>query len=245
MAGDLLDAMSGDLGVPGMHDEDNAEFACRVSYTALRFWMQAFCLDDGFGGGYGVSKSTITRKCVAWLRNLSGLYPDVLDWYGHANGIRDNLSGMVRTLAVVRDLVTTSDGLYRCTVRHTVPLDNGRALLLGLTDPTNLPERTFPISGMACVIGEKPCDPVTAFDDGPRRTSSTKKAVIMSMPDGRYITIGLSRPPSGSSHAAWLDLLTWPASSINDQSHRLARAEYGPVLAKLLESEGYDIVSRD
>lgn len=244
MTGDLLDAMAGDLGVSRMRNEGNARFACRVSYTALRFWMQAFCLDDGFGGGYGVSKSTITRKCVAWLRNLSGLYPDVLDWYGHGDGMRGNLSGMVRTLAVARDLINTSDGLYRCTVRHTVPLGDDRALLLGLTDPTNLPEGTLPISGMACVTGEKPSDPVTVFNDGPRRPS-TRKAVIMPTPDEQYITIDLSPPPSGSSHAAWLDLLTWPVSSVDDQSHRFARTEYCPMLAKLLESSGYAIVSRD
>lgn len=244
MPADLLDAMAGDLGIPRMCGEDNARFACRVSYTALRFWMQAFCLDDGFGGGYGVSKSTITRKCVAWLRNLSGLYPDILDWYEHGDGMRGNLSGMVRTLAVVRDIVNTSDGLYRCMVRHTVPLGDGRTLMLGLTDPTDLPEGTLPISGMACITGEKPSDPVTVFDGGSRRPS-TRTAAIKPTLDGRYITIDLSRPPSGSDHMAWFDLLTWPVSFIDDQSHRFARAEYSPMFAKLLESSGYAIVSRD
>lgn len=37
MPGDLLRAMANDLGIPRMNDESDTRFACRVSYSALRF----------------------------------------------------------------------------------------------------------------------------------------------------------------------------------------------------------------
>ncbi|MBW3080155.1 hypothetical protein [Bifidobacterium saguinibicoloris] len=245
MAGDLMRAMAGDLGIPRMHGEDDTRFACRVSYSALRFWIQAFCLDDGFGGSYGISQSTIIRKSEAWLRNLAGLYPDVLGWYAQDTGVRRNLSAIVRMLTNVRDIVGTNDGLYRCTARHAVPLGTDASLLLGLTDPTNLPD-ALPISGMAFAVGgTMPTQSASSIVGASQQSRQSKKrAVFTPTTDQRYIAIDLSRSPADSAQTSRFNLLTWPVSAVDDKSHRLARTAYGPTLAKLLESAGYVIVSQ-
>ncbi|NEG54490.1 hypothetical protein [Bifidobacterium platyrrhinorum] len=248
MAGDLLGTMADDLGIPRMHGEEDTSFVCRVSYSALRFWMQAFCLDDGFGGSYGISRPTIARKSAAWLRNLAGPYPDILEWYEHGAGMRRNLSDIARLLTDVSDLLETDNGLYRCTARHTVPLGTRSSLLLGLTDPTNLTSTGVPpMSGMmrlTGLTGEVPSLSAASINGTTRHRPSKRKAVITPTEDERYIAIDLSRPPSVSIQASRFNLLTWPVSSVDDASHRLARAEYGLTLMQLLESEGYAIVTR-
>ena len=125
MPDNLLSTMAGDIDIPRIPDESDTQFSHRVSYSALRFWIQAFCLDDGYGGSYGVSSSAIVRKSILWLRNLSDLYPSLIDWYYGNASIKDHLRQLLRVLADVQDLVITDDGLYRCAAEYDAIIGHG------------------------------------------------------------------------------------------------------------------------
>ena len=51
----LIDSMADDLGVSHIYGENHEAFERRTVFSALRYWMQAYTLDDGFGGAYGVA----------------------------------------------------------------------------------------------------------------------------------------------------------------------------------------------
>lgn len=234
MADDLPTIMSRDLGIPRMPGEGETSSVCRVSYSALRFWVQAFCLDDGFGGSYGVAEATIIRKSAMWLRNLSGMYPGILNWYGSRDDMRGNLSRVVRMLADAGDLVRTSDGLYRCCARHTDSLGTRSPLILGLTDPTDASDAR-PISGMAFTSDDaSPQQSAPITDTSP---SAGGQAVFTLTEDGRHCIIELPRTLRRTARTSRFDLPTWPMSGIGDRRRRIARAEYAPMLAELLGGE--------
>lgn len=238
MPGDLLRAMAADLGVPRMNDESDTRFACRVSYSALRFWMQAYCLDDGYGGAFGISESTILRNSTIWLRNLSDLYPDLLDWYRFNIDSRAGLSSILHTLTDVRDLAKTVDGLYRCTARHTALCGTQSTLVLGMIDPTNQ-SGTLPISGMAiCKIGTRSSVSLISNNNNSVTRMFNAKALFQPTHDERYVKIKLTTPLPNSLCRSQFNMLTWPILTAIDQQHRLARAEYVSILSELFRSNG-------
>ncbi|MFC5222461.1 hypothetical protein [Bifidobacterium leontopitheci] len=246
-----------DLGITRMQGEDDARFVCRISYSALRFWMQAFCLDDGYGGSYGVSRSAIVRKSTLWLRQLSGLYPQVLDWYEHGDDMDESLSGMLGTLASAGDLVRTGDGLYRCAVSHDRVLTDGSVVALGMTDPTDM-ESAMPLSGMACVSfgesgaesGQLVSDMLGSgrlgsgragrrhsrwpFDTDDLTLSTRVGSVRLTRRDDRHAAVRLPRLAPDSVLRWQIDLLTWPVAFAGDMRNRIVRVEYVPVVVRLV-----------
>ena len=44
---DLLNIMAADLGMSRYRNESDKSFGIRTVYSASRFWIEAFCLDDG------------------------------------------------------------------------------------------------------------------------------------------------------------------------------------------------------
>ncbi|WP_125968393.1 hypothetical protein [Bifidobacterium samirii] len=233
--------MAGDLGLHRMGGEDDTRFACRVSYSALRFWMQAFCLDDGYGGAYGVSESAIIRKSAIWLRNLADLYPGILDWYRFydAAGAR-GLASILHTLAAMRDLVKTEDGLYRCAAMHTAPAGTYARIRLGLADPTDMDDRP-PISGMG-FIAKGPARTESAPTPAQATSSSASaKARIRPGGDDGHVIIELNRVPRSSPDWQCFFMLTWPLRDVTDRQRRMARVEYAPLLADLLRFCGFQV----
>lgn len=239
MPGDLLRAMANDLGIPRMNDESDTRFACRVSYSALRFWMQTYCLDDGYGGAFGISESAIMRNSTIWLRNLSGLYSDLLDWYRFNIDSRTGLSNIFHMLTDVRDLVKTDDGLYRCTAWHTVSCGTQSTLVLGMADPTNQ-SGTLPLSGMAvCETGTRSSvSPPSSHSHNSVIRTSNAKALFQPTHDERYVKIKLTTSLPHSLCRSQFNMLTWPLLTVIDQQRRLARAEYVHTLVDLLRSNG-------
>lgn len=75
----LVDVMAHDLGVPrrASDDPDGEALACRCTFTALRFWMQAYCIDDGYGGAAGIAQTAVEQKSLAWIKQMSALYPQL------------------------------------------------------------------------------------------------------------------------------------------------------------------------
>lgn len=60
----LVDVMAHDLGVPQLasDDPDGQALTCRCTFTALRLWMQAYCIDDGYEG-------RLASRKPRWSRN--------------------------------------------------------------------------------------------------------------------------------------------------------------------------------
>lgn len=130
MADTLLDIMARSLRIPREPDESDAHFACRVSYSALRFWMQAYCIDDGYGGAVGLSRDSVLRKAAQWIRSVGFVYPQVPEH------IDDNdLGEYLDDLLAIGDLVESGEGLLRCTRAHRVQVRPGITARLGLDDP--------------------------------------------------------------------------------------------------------------
>ncbi len=80
MVRQLVDVMVRDLGVPRIPGDDAGGYALttRTVFTALRFWMQAFCIDDGYGGAMGIAPAATEQKALDWI----GLPASVLSTRG-------------------------------------------------------------------------------------------------------------------------------------------------------------------
>lgn len=241
MLDNLLNTMANDLGIPRMADKNDEQFFCCVSYSALRFWIQAFCLDDGYGGSYGVSSSAIIRKSTLWLLSLSDLYPGLIDWYQGDKGINSYFHQLLQILVDVQDLVITEERLYRCTALHKASSQAGLSLILGMADPTNQQD-TLPFSGMAyAYVDPKYTEPRFVFREEKTLKTTVGTTTITRMKDSSYIAIDLTCPLSGDLHSPLLTLLTWPVSTVNDQQHRLARLPYEAALVNVLHSMGFEV----
>lgn len=66
MVRQLVDVMARDLGVPRIpgDDAEGHAFTTRTAFTALRFWVQACCIDDGYGGAMGIAPAATEQKAL-------------------------------------------------------------------------------------------------------------------------------------------------------------------------------------
>ena len=109
MSVDLLRAMADDLGiVPLPHEAERSRWT-RTLQSSLRFQIQASCIDDGYGGTYGVKPRHARERTEHWL----------MDVERYARGIFTMLSGTcvadaMNILLWSGDLVE-ENRLYRCT----------------------------------------------------------------------------------------------------------------------------------
>ncbi|NMM99682.1 hypothetical protein G1C96_0260 [Bifidobacterium sp. DSM 109958] len=238
MTGDLLTAMSRDLGIPRLPHEDDGRFAGRVTYTALRFWMQAYCLDDGYGGACGMSSSAIVRKARLWLRNMSDLYPGMIGWYRQDDGIDECLRRTLPLLADAHDLEKNEDGLYRCTASRRFPIGHGTNLLLGLYDPSNPTPDSLPLSGLASafssIAGAK--DRAAFGDDAQAQEDHVPHMSFETVQGSEYVVLHIGSPLRDLKCRMVIELLTWPMRAVDDQRQRLLRMQYMRVLSRSLRS---------
>lgn len=131
MATTLLDVMAADLRLARAPREGDGDFACRLAYSALRFWMQAHCIDDGYGGALGITQEAVERKALQWVRSVGMAYPEVA-----TRLVPRLVHDYCNALVAVGDLVVTDDGLLRCTAPHEVTIVPGVTTTLGLVDPS-------------------------------------------------------------------------------------------------------------
>ena len=133
----LVDVMAHDLGVPrrASDDPDGEALACRCTFTALRFWMQAYCIDDGSGGAAGIAQTAVEQKSLAWIKQMSALYPQLRSKFTPAL-----IHQYCSALTAIGDLAETSEGMLRCTKPHDlrIPYSGGTFVIaqLGLRDLT-------------------------------------------------------------------------------------------------------------
>ena len=141
MSIDLLRAIADDLGIVPLPHEDERSRWKRTLYSCLRFQIQAACIDDGYGGTYGVTPQHVRERTEHWLAGVER----------YARGISTVIPGTcvanaVNVLLWSGDLVE-ENGLYRCT-RAGWRLFNPRLrAVTGFVDVTDLPAGMV-VSGM-------------------------------------------------------------------------------------------------
>ena len=145
---DLLNIMAADLGMSRYRNESDKSFGIRTVYSASRFWIEAFCLDDGRMGADGCQPGIISRKLNLWLDRISSIYPFIGQWINSQRHYTPFSKLLYNRLIMVGDIISENNGgTYRCSSRHTIQIDNGLKALLGVYDTTGN-DTSLPISGM-------------------------------------------------------------------------------------------------
>ena len=78
---EVFNIMASDIGVFRYAGEDDESFCHRAAYSAARFWISAFCLDDGTDGEEGIAKQAINRRLKGWIADLEKLRPGTAGWF--------------------------------------------------------------------------------------------------------------------------------------------------------------------
>lgn len=144
----LLSIMASDLGVSRYRNETDESFGVRTVYSASRFWIEAFCLDDGRMGADGCQLATISRKLNLWIDRISSIYPFIGQWIRNQRHHTPFSKHLYKRLIMVGDIVSENNGgTYRCPSRHAIQISDDLKALLGAYDPT-CDNESLPISGM-------------------------------------------------------------------------------------------------
>ena len=161
---DLLKIMGADLGISRYRNESDESFGIRTVYSASRFWIEAFCLDDGRMGADGCQPGIISRRLNLWLDRISSIYPFIGQWIRSQRHYTPFSKLLYNRLIMVGDIISENNGgTYRCSSRHTIQIGNDLQALLGVYDTTGN-DTSLPISGMMLSKREQAeprikCDP--------------------------------------------------------------------------------------
>lgn len=133
MSVDVLKAIADDLGIVPLPHEDEQSRWMRTLQSSLRFQIQAACIDDGYGGTYGVTSRHARERTEHWLTGVER----------YARGIFTMLSGTcvadaMNVLLWSGDLVE-ENGLYRCTRAGWRVFNPRLRAVTGFVDATDLP----------------------------------------------------------------------------------------------------------
>lgn len=139
---DIFGAIAADVGVRRYSQESDASFCRRAAYSASRFWISAFCLDDGAGGNRGIAKQAINYRLKRWIRSIESLSPGIEEWFEAEGG---GYSTLYNRLLDIGDL--QSSGFSRtitATSPHILNVSSGVGLITGFFDCS---DRTLTICG--------------------------------------------------------------------------------------------------
>lgn len=85
MATEMIERMAADLGIIAYYDETEAEFAHRVSYSAMSSWIKTIAMDEPVGNrnvnSAGVSRRHMYERARAVLDMLCAVIPELEEWY--------------------------------------------------------------------------------------------------------------------------------------------------------------------
>ena len=130
---DLLKIMGADLGISRYRNESDESFGIRTVYSASRFWIEAFCLDDGRMGADGCQPGIISRRLNLWLDRISSIYPFIGQWIRSQQHYTPFSKLLYNRLIMVGDIISENNGgTYRCSSRHTIQIGNDLQALLGV-----------------------------------------------------------------------------------------------------------------
>lgn len=93
---DAFNVIASDIGVKRFAGESEESFCRRAAYSAARFWMHVFCMDDGACGKRGLGKQAMNRRLKKWVASLDRICPGIDNWfYANGEGIRAVYSRMI------------------------------------------------------------------------------------------------------------------------------------------------------
>lgn len=78
---EAISAIARDIGVERWKGESGASFSIRTAYSASRFMIESFCIDDAANGSAGISKQALNAKLKKWLRSIEPAVPEAKDWF--------------------------------------------------------------------------------------------------------------------------------------------------------------------
>ena len=132
---DAFNVIASDVGVKRIAGEDEVSFCRRTAYSAARFWLQAFCMDDGAAGKRGLAKQVMNRRLKGWISALDRIHPGIEKWFD-ADG--KGISAVYNRLIDIGDLAPNGfSGLYVATPPSRVALTEGLSCITGYFDPTD------------------------------------------------------------------------------------------------------------
>lgn len=220
MLSSLIRSMAYDLRVKRIKDEDDDAYACRIIYSALRYWMMAYALDDGFGGSFGVSESTITRKASRWLNEIHEIQTEAKDDQSR-NRERSVCNIMLKDMIAIGDLVQTNSKMTACVEKHIVAFAPGMSAVLGFCDPTaSQGDGTFVSGALTLLPSETLKDGDEPINASMESTSKTGRTQFKEL-DEFHLRLILNIAPNSLPLPCrrWLEMISWP-DSVGDGSMR-------------------------
>lgn len=132
---DAFNVIASDVGVKRIAGEDEESFCRRTAYSAARFWLQAFCMDDGAAGKRGLAKQAMNRRLEGWISALDRIHPGIEKWFD-ADG--KGIPAVYNRLIDIGDLAPNGfSGLYVATPPSRIALSEGFSCITGYFDPTD------------------------------------------------------------------------------------------------------------
>lgn len=130
----LFNNMASDIGVYRFAGEDDESFCHRVAYSAARFWVSAFCLDDGAEGETGISRQAINRRLKGWIGDLEKLKPGIAEWFAVDS---DGLPLVYGRLIDIGDIIVNGfNDAYVAKSASDLVVSHGFSCITGFYDPT-------------------------------------------------------------------------------------------------------------
>ncbi len=131
---DVFNVIASDIGVKRFVDEKEESFCRRTAYSAVRFWLSAFCMDDGAFGKRGLTKQVMHRRIKSWIMALDRICPGIDEWFD-ADG--EGIRAVYNRLIDIGDLAPNgfSDS-YVATFPARVELSEDLSCITGYFDPT-------------------------------------------------------------------------------------------------------------
>ena len=132
---DAFNVIAADIGVIRYSCEDEDSFCRRVAYSAARFWLSAFCMDDGASGEEGLVKQALDRRLKDWAQGLEAIRPGIEGWL---DACGKGVSAIYNRLIDVGDLAPNGfRGTYTATIPSLVPLSESASCITGFFDITS------------------------------------------------------------------------------------------------------------
>ena len=126
--------MAEDVGVVRIANEPEKSFCARTAYSASRFWVSAFCMDDGQEGERGITKQALSQRMSAWIRSLDSIMPGLSEWFG--TGSKVDARTIYGRLIDLGDILPIGEGCrYRARAMGLEPITGNAALALGFFEP--------------------------------------------------------------------------------------------------------------
>lgn len=131
---DVFNAIASDIGVKRFIGEEEESFCRRVAYSAARFWLLAFCMDDGAKGERGLAKQAINRRLKNWVLSLDRIRSGLNEWFD-ADG--KGIQAVYNRLIDLGDLAPNGfSNSYVATPPSRLQLSESLSCITGHFDPT-------------------------------------------------------------------------------------------------------------